>query len=96
MLLPRLLSLHRLVYKLRLKLKNHHQIALVLGISITGAFFRQVKSKKTKNGIKREKFILLINLGYDKFESTEEIDEIVEEGKFSSLAVSKFLEYFFR
>ena len=90
MLLPRLLSLHRSANKLKLKLKNHYQIALVLGISIIGALFRQVKSKKTKNGIKREKFILLINLGYDKFESTEEIDEIVGEGKFSFLAVSKF------
>jgi len=61
------------------------QIALVLGISIIGALFRQVKSKKTKNGIKREKFILLINLGYDKFESTEEIDEIVGEDKLCEL-----------
>ena len=62
----------------------------MLGISIIGALFRQVKSKKVKNGIKREQFILLINLGYDKFESTEEIDEFVEEGIFLFFTNRKF------
>ena len=47
------------------------------------AIFKKMfkKPKLVQTGIPREKFIQLINLGYDKFKSTEEIKEFVQEGK---------------
>ena len=47
------------------------------------AIFKRLFKKKPKvqTGIPREKFIQLINLGYDKFKSKEEIQEFVQEGK---------------
>ena len=51
------------------------------------AIFKRLFKKKPKvqTGIPREKFIQLINLGYDKFKSKEEIQEFVEEGKSKSV-----------
>ena len=53
-------------------------------ISMFMAIFKRLFKKKPKvqTGIPREKFIQLINLGYDKFKSKEEIQEFVEEGKY--------------
>ena len=53
-------------------------------ISMFMAIFKRLFRKKPKvqTGIPREKFIQLINLGYDKFKSKEEIQEFVEEGKY--------------
>ena len=62
------------------------QIAVVLGFSIIAKLFRS-SSDKVKSGIKREQFILLINLGYDQFKSSnaDEIDDYVAEEKLIEL-----------
>ena len=67
-------------------------------ISMFMAIFKRLFKKKPKvqTGIPREKFIQLINLGYDKFKSKEEIQEFVEEGKFKSPIRNWCFFYYFR
>ena len=69
---------HRSVYQ-----NASYEIEKVI-ISMFMAIFKRLFKKKPKvqTGIPREKFIQLINLGYDKFKSKEEIQEFVEEGKY--------------
>ena len=59
------------------------------------AIFKRLFRKKPKvqTGIPREKFIQLINLGYDKFKSKEEIQEFVEEGKYLTEPYFRWLKY---
>ena len=65
-------------------LKMHLMKLKKVIISMFMAIFKRLFRKKPKvqTGIPREKFIQLINLGYDKFKSKEEIQEFVEEGKY--------------
>ena len=54
------------------------------------AIFKSAKrsTKSVQSGIKREQFILLINLGYDKFTSAgDEIEDFVQEGNFQILRI---------
>ena len=44
------------------------------------SFFKK-RSPALPEGIPREKFILLINLGYDQFKSTEKMEDYVQQGE---------------
>jgi len=84
------------------KIKNSASIETVIAtqifaaviISMIMAIFKKMfkKQKPVQTGIPREKFIQLINLGYDKFKSTEEIQEFVEQDQLSDLVVEEDLE----
>jgi len=70
------------------------QIFAAVIISMFMAIFKRLFKKKPKvqTGIPREKFIQLINLGYDKFKSKEEIQEFVQEDQLCELVAEEDLE----
>jgi hypothetical protein len=70
------------------------QIFAAVIISMFMAVFKRLFKKKPKvqTGIPREKFIQLINLGYDKFKSKDEIQEFVQEEQLCELVEEEDLE----